>query len=309
MYIIIAIILDWILGDPYNFPHPIRLMGRLISVEEKYIRKITKSQKGLKIAGLLISVLNIFLTFILPFMLLKSIEKYRIIYSIVNVYIMYTCIAAKSLQKESMKVYYGLERSLQEGRHYLSYIVGRDTERLNEEGVIKAAVETVGENTSDGVIAPLFYIMLFGAWGGLVYKMVNTMDSMLGYKNEKYIDLGFFPAKIDDVFNYIPARVTGALMCISSLFRFDIINGFKIMIRDRRNHKSPNSAYPESAVAGLLNIQLGGSGYYFGQLVEKPTIGDGNRNINKEDIKNAIEIMYRTELLILALYIIIIFIL
>ena len=135
-----------------------------------------------------------------------------------------------------------------------------------------------------------------------MYKMVNTMDSMLGYRNEKYMDLGYFPAKVDDVFNYIPARLTGILMCISSIFRFDVRKGLRIMVRDRKNHKSPNSAYPEGAVAGLLNIQLGGNNYYFGKLVEKPTIGDKNRIIEKNDIKRTVEIMYRTEFLLFLLY-------
>ena len=215
---------------------------------------------------------------------------------------MYTCIAARCLDKEAMKVYNELDNGIEGARTQLSYIVGRDTQNLTEEEIVRATVETVGENTADGVIAPLFYIMLLGVPGGLMYKMVNTMDSMLGYKNEKYEDLGFFPARIDDVFNYIPARITGIFMCISSIFRFDSITGFKIMIRDRKNHKSPNAAYPEGAVAGLLNIQLGGNSYYFGNIVEKPTIGDKNRDIHRKDIKKTIEIMYRTEILLLILY-------
>src|SRR5699024_5785730 len=161
----------------------------------------------------------------------------------------------------------------------LSYIVGRETRDLSEEEIIKATIETVSENTSDGVIAPLIYIVLLGAPGGLAYKMVNTMDSMLGYMNDKYVDLGFFPAKIDDVFNYLPARLTGLLMCMGSICSFDVKNGLRIMIRDRKNHKSPNAIYPEGAIAGLLNIQLGGSNTYHGKIVEKPTIGDDIRKV------------------------------
>ena len=144
--------------------------------------------------------------------------------------------------------------------------------------------------------------MILGAPGGLMYKFVNTMDSMLGYMNEKYIDLGYFPAKVDDVFNYIPARVTGILMNLSAIFRFNMKNGFKIMIRDRKNHKSPNAIYPEAAVAGLLQIQLGGNSIYHGKLVEKPSIGDKVFDITKSHIKSTVEIMYRSEILLLIIY-------
>lgn len=304
--ILIAVILDLIIGDPYSFPHPVKLMGRLISLEEKLVREINSGRQGrisnLKIGGLLIVISNIILAFTIPYLLLKTIEEYKVLHSIINIYLIYTCIAARSLDKEAMKVYYGLDKGIEEARYKLSYIVGRDTKNLSEEEVIRAAIETVGENTADGVIAPLFYIMLLGAPGGLMYKMVNTMDSMLGYKNEQYMELGFFPAKVDDVYNYIPARLTGVLMCLSSIFRFNVKNGFRIMIRDRKNHKSPNAAYPEGAVAGLLNIQLGGNSYYFGKIVEKPTIGDRIRNIHRQDIKKTIEIMYRTEVLLLVIY-------
>ncbi|HLR35497.1 MAG TPA: CobD/CbiB family cobalamin biosynthesis protein, partial [Tissierellales bacterium] len=163
---------------------------------------------------------------------------------------------------------------------------------------------TISENTADGVIAPIIYIMVLGAPGGFLYKMVNTMDSMVAYKNEKYKDLGYFPAIVDDIFNYIPARITGILMCLSSIFKYDVKNGFKIMWRDRKNHESPNASYPEGAISGLLNIQLGGDNYYFGKLVKKPTIGDRIRSIEKEDIKRAIDIMYRTEMLLILIYLI-----
>lgn len=304
MELLVAVLLDWLIGDPHSFPHPVKLMGRIISFEERIVRKIFKEEgKKLKIGGFLIVVLNISLAFIVPYLILKCLKGYRLLYSIINIYFIYSCLAARCLDKEAMKVYFALDKSLDKARYKLSFIVGRDTKSLSEEGVIKAAIETVGENTSDGVIAPLIYIMLVGVPGGLMYKMVNTMDSMLGYKNEKYKDLGFFPARVDDLFNYIPARITGLLMCLSSAFRFDVKNGIRIMIRDRKNHKSPNAAYPEGAVAGLLNIQLGGDGLYFGKLVRKPTIGDGIRMVSREDIKRTIEIMYRSEILLLTLYI------
>ena len=304
--IIIAVLLDFLIGDPYSFPHPVKLMGNMISLEDKLIRKTFKTRRGLKIGGFIIVILNLFIYFSIPFMLLKWLKQYNVAYHIVNTYLIYTCIAARCLHVEAMKVYDALSNGIEDAREKLSYIVGRDTKKLNESEIVSADIETVAENTSDGVIAPLFYILLLGAPGGMMYKMVNTMDSMLGYKNEKYIDLGFFPAIVDDIFNYIPARITGFLMCISSLFKYDLQNGFKIMIRDRKSHKSPNSAYPEGAVAGLLNIQLGGSSYYFGKLVEKPTIGDENRHIEREDIKRTIDIMYRTESLIIVTWFIVI---
>lgn len=305
--LMIAVILDFIIGDPYSFPHPVKLMGRIISIEEKLARKIAKSNKALKTMGLMIVGVNVFLGFIIPFALLKLLSPYTIIYNIVNIYLIYTCLAAKSLHYEANMVYKALDKGLEEGRKRLSYIVGRDTSNLNEEEIIKATVETVSENTSDGVIGPLFYIALLGAPGGLAYKFINTMDSMLGYMNEQYLFLGFFPAKVDDLFNLIPARLTAILMNISSMDRFDFINGMKILKRDRRNHKSPNSGYPESATAGLLGIQLGGGNYYHGLYVDKPYIGDPIHKVNKRHIKGSIEIMYRAEIAFLIVFYLIIF--
>lgn len=306
MNILIASILDFIVGDPYNFPHPVKLMGRVISFEELFFRKLTKN-KNLKFMGFIIVIINICLGFFIPYFLLYSLKKINWLYNITNIYLIYTCIAARCLHFEASKVLEELKKGIGQGRKRLSYIVGRDTTKLTEEEIIKATIETVAENTSDGVIAPLLYIMLLGAPGGLMYKFVNTMDSMLGYMNEQYIDLGYFPAKVDDVFNYIPARLTGLLMNISSLFRFNSKNGFKIMIRDRKNHKSPNAIYPEASVAGLLSIQLGGDSVYHGKLVHKATIGDQNNiKIEKGHIRSTIEIMYRSEILLLLIYIFII---
>ncbi len=303
--LILAVILDFFIGDPEGFPHPVILMGKIIAFEDKIFRKIFKSSRGLNFAGFLIIIINIFISFFIPYKILSILKPYPIPYHVVNIYLIFTCIAAKCLHKEAMKVYEGLDKGLEEGRYRLSFIVGRDTSCLDEEEIIKSDIETVAENTSDGVIAPLLYIMILGAPGGFLYKMINTMDSMLGYKNEKYIDLGCFPAKVDDVFNYIPARITGIFMCVSSLFKYNVKNGFKIMWRDRKNHKSPNAAYPEGAVAGLLNIQLGGDNYYFGKLVKKPTIGDELDAVNKGHIKETIKIMYRTEILFVLIYLII----
>ncbi|MBC8589460.1 adenosylcobinamide-phosphate synthase CbiB [Paratissierella segnis] len=306
--LIIAVIIDFLIGDPYSFPHPVKLMGKIIELEEKFIRKYFKSKKKLKIAGLFIVIINISLGFFPIHLILNIIKTNKILYNLVSIYLIYTCIAAKNLMDEANKVLKKLDISVEKARVQLSYIVGRDTQNLNRDEIIKATIETVAENTSDGVIAPYFYIMLFGVPGGFVYKFVNTMDSMLGYKNDKYMDLGFFPAKADDLFNLIPSRLTAVLMNISSLGRFNTKKGFKILIRDRRNHKSPNSGYPESAVAGLLGIQLGGSSYYHGVLVEKPTIGDKDVDIDKTHISNTIEIMYRTLIAFLLLYFLLLYI-
>ena len=300
--LILAIVLDFLIGDPSSFPHPVKLMGRIISFEEKLARKWCKSSKTLKVSGLIIVIVNISLGFFIPFVILKATKDYKVIYTIINTYLIYACIAARCLHHEAIMVSKALDKGIEEGRTRLSYIVGRDTSQLTEESIIKATVETVAENTSDGVIGPLFFIVLLGVPGGLAYKFINTMDSMLGYMNEKYIDLGYFPAKTDDLFNLIPARITGLLMNIASIGRFDYKNGFKILKRDSRNHKSPNSGFPESAIAGLLGIQLGGGNYYHGVYVDKLTIGDEVNKINRRHIKNTIEIMYRSEIAFLIIY-------
>lgn len=297
-----ALILDFLIGDPYSFPHPVKLMGRIISFEEKTARKRCKSDRSLKSWGAGIVLINITISFLVPFYILKFLKGYNLFYHIVNTYFLYTCVAAGCMQREAMKVYRALSKSLDEARYKLSFIVGRETKNLDEKEIIRADVETVAENTSDGVIAPMLYAMIGGAPLAFLYKMVNTMDSMLGYLNEKYRSIGFFPAKTDDAFNFLPSRLTGIIMCLSSVFRFNVSEGFRIMIRDRKNHKSPNCAYPEGAVAGLLGVQLGGDNTYFGEVMKKPKIGDKVRDLEKDDIKRTIEIMYRTEILTAFLY-------
>jgi adenosylcobinamide-phosphate synthase len=186
-----------------------------------------------------------------------------------------------------------LKDDLEEARKQLSYIVGRDTGSLTKEGVVRAVVETIAENMADGIIAPFFYAGIFGAPLAFAYKAVNTLDSMFGYKNEKYMEFGYFPAKLDDVFNYIPARITGLLIVLSSLILgYDYKNSFKIYKRDRYNHTSPNSAHPEAAMAGALGVQLGGANYYFGKIVEKPTIGDKTKEIEINDVNKTAKVLY-----------------
>jgi len=297
LMILLAVILDFILGDPYNFPHPIKLMGNIIAFEDRWLRKGTSRE--LRIKGLFIAVFNISLTFSLISLLLKTLRPYKYAYSLVYIYLVYTSLAAKSLDFEASKVKTALEKSLEAARYQLSFIVGRETKNLEEDEIIRATVETVAENTSDGVIAPLFYSLILGPAGGMTYKMVNTMDSMLGYKNDKYMDFGRYPALIDDVFNYLPARITGLIMCFVGLFFSK--NAFKIMARDRYKHKSPNAGFPEAAIAGILGIQLGGDNYYNGRLVKKPSLGDSKKPVEAKDIKSTINIMYLTEIIFLGL--------
>ncbi len=210
-------------------------------------------------------------------------------------------IAVKSLKKESMNVYNELENgTINSARKAVSRIVGRDTQSLTDEGVTKAAVETVAENTSDGIIAPLFYMLIGGPVLGFLYKAVNTMDSMIGYKNEKYMFLGRAAAKTDDLFNFIPARLSAFFMIISAfILKYDYKNAYKIFKRDRFNHKSPNSAQTESVCAGALNVMLAGDAWYFGKLVKKPTIGDDIRKIEHSDIIKANRLMILTSVLFL----------
>ncbi|WP_026883843.1 adenosylcobinamide-phosphate synthase CbiB [Clostridium akagii] len=305
--IIIAVMIDFLIGDPYWFPHPIIYIGKFISFLEKLGRKLCRSNKALKIFGFVIVFVVCFVSFIIPFLILKLTSQYVIVHHILNIVMIWTTFAARSLHKEAVKVYYALKNNdLEDAKIKLSYIVGRDTQELCENEIIRADVETVAENTSDGVIAPILFAILGGAPLAMLYKAVNTMDSMLGYKNEKFYYIGFFPAKVDDIFNLIPARITGILIAIvSPLVKGNVIFSLKIMLRDRKNHKSPNCAYPEGAAAGAMRIQLGGTNSYFGELVYKPTIGDNVEVLTKEHIKSTILLMYASEILLVIIYILI----
>lgn len=301
MIVYAAIIADWLFGDPVNFPHPVRLMGAIISLEEKIIRKICKTATTLKLGGLFIVVLNIAISFFGIHYLIKLFDFNKYLQLVIQIHLAYTTIAAKSLGKEASEVKKEMKVSVERGRSRLRYIVGRNTDKLSQAGIIRACVETIAENTSDGVIAPIFYL-IFGVPFAFAYKMINTMDSMLGYKNSKYQDLGYFPAKVDDLVNIIPARLTSLLMILSSVFSFDMKNGFKMTIRDHKKHTSPNAGYPESTVAGLLNIQLGGGSFYENIYVEKPYIGDAIRPVRAKDIDDTIRIMYRSEVFFMILF-------
>ena len=294
MDILLGFILDTIIGDPYKLPHPIRWIGSFISILEKLCRKIAKSNTMLMIPGAILVFIVVFVSGGITLLVLKLASFNKYAYLIVSSVICYYMLAGKSLKTESMKVYKAFENNDTEGaRKAVSMIVGRDTQSLTKEGIIKAAVETVAENSSDGVVAPLVYMLIFGPVGGVVYKAVNTMDSMIGYVEEKYFYIGKFAAKLDDVLNYIPARISGILVIISAfILRYDYKNAFMIFKRDRRKHASPNSAQTESAMAGALGVQLAGDATYFGVVHKKPYIGDKKREIENEDIKRANDIMY-----------------
>jgi len=306
--LIIGYILDLTFGDPQGLPHPVRLIGRMISNLEKYLRNKCKNVSDERKAGVMLWIIVVMVSFLIPLVILAFAYSINHIVGIITEAVMiYFILATKSLKIESMKVYSELKNNnLSEARRYLSYIVGRDTENLDASSISRAAVETVAENTSDGVIAPMLFIMLGGAPLGFMYKAINTLDSMVGYKNEKYINMGRFSAMADDVANYIPARIAAYLMIVaSSILKMDYKKAYEIYKRDRRNHSSPNSAHTEAVCAGSLNTMLGGDNYYGGVLVHKPTIGDNIRNIEAEDIKRANDLLYMTSALCMILCIVI----
>ncbi|MDD2979665.1 MAG: adenosylcobinamide-phosphate synthase CbiB [Hespellia sp.] len=299
--VLLGFLLDLILGDPRWLYHPVRAMGALISMMEKIIRCcLPKNKWGERAGGAILVLTVLFVSIGVPFFLLRLAYGIHVVCGIVlETFFCYQLLATKSLRDESMKVYAALEKeNLPEARYAVSMIVGRDTNSLDEEGVTKAAVETIAENTADGVIAPLFYMMIGGAVGGFAYKAVNTMDSMVGYKNERYQCFGTVAAKLDDVANFIPARLAAVLMTAASfLLGMDGRNAWKIFCRDRYQHKSPNSAQTEAVMAGALDVELAGNAFYFGKLCEKPSIGDGLRRIEAEDIRRANRLLYGTAVL------------
>ena len=299
--LVTGFLLDCLLGDPYSLPHPIRLIGRLISALEKFVRV---HFRNLTAGGVFLAVTVLLLSAGTAWGLLFLCYTVNVWLGVAAESILcYYMLAAKCLRDESMKVYHAFrEHDTEKARKAVSMIVGRDTAVLDESGIIRAAVETVAENTSDGVTAPIIFMALFGAVGGVFYKAANTMDSMIGYNNEKYGRIGKFAAKSDDVLNYIPSRLTALMMILSSfLLGLDGKNAFKIWKRDRRKHASPNSAQTESVCAGALDVRLAGDAYYFGELHKKEYIGDDIRPIENEDIPRANRLMYLTSVIILVL--------
>lgn len=297
----IGFLLDMILGDPHWMPHPIRLMGGLIAKLENCLlgaEQERNENRELRRGIWMVCIVSVTTLAAVLLLLLWAYRVHPYAGAVVETVMTYQILAAKCLKTESMKVYHSLKnQKLDQARAAVSMIVGRDTECLDEEGVARAAIETVAENTSDGVIAPMLYTALGGPVLGFFYKAVNTMDSMLGYKNEKYLYFGRAAAKLDDVVNYIPARISACLMILASFLGGRCFSGkhaCDIYRRDKRNHASPNSAHTEAVCAGALGIRLAGDASYFGRRVKKPFIGDALRRVECEDIRRVNRLMYLT---------------
>ena len=310
--LIIAFVLDMLFGDPHFLPlHPVVLIGRFTGFLtkvflERNIKSGQRSRKRERTAGIFLVIFVLLISVSIIALILYGAYRINVYLGIaVEGILCYRLISMKDLRDESMEVYRALietdseeDEALEPARKALSMIVGRDTKKLSREGIIRAAVETVSENTSDGVIAPIIYMALFGGVGAIFYKAVNTMDSMVGYKNEKYIFFGTAAAGLDDAANFIPSRLSALLMIAASfILKLDAKNAIKVFLRDRFKHSSPNSAQTESVCAGALNIRLGGGNYYFGEYVEKPYIGDDTRNVETTDIIKANRLLYVTGIL------------
>lgn len=307
---LLGFVLDLLLGDPHFMPHPVKLMGRGIAFFDKKWNVCSDEEK-LKKGKWLVGIM-LFLTAVVSFFLLfMSYYINTIVGVAVEAVMTYQVIALKSLKTESMKVYKALDSGdVEKARYAVSMIVGRDTSVLDEEGIAKAAVETVAENTSDGVVAPLIYTAILGPVGGMLYKCINTCDSMIGYKSEKYLYFGRTAAKLDDVVNFLPARISAFLMIFASFFlgkEFSTKDAYRIYKRDRFCHASPNSAQTESVVAGALGLKLAGNAVYFGKLVEKPTIGDEKRSIEAKDIVRANQLLYMTSVILMLILMLVLY--
>lgn len=303
--LLLGFLLDCLLGDPHSIPHPVVAIGKLISGLEKLLRWLfPKTKPGEIAAGAVLWVLTVAVSFLVPLGILWACGQVSPWLRIAGSSVMcWQILAAKSLRTESMKVYTALKTgTIEDARYAVSMIVGRDTKELDAPAVARAAVETVAENCSDGVIAPMLFFALGGAPLAFAYKAVNTMDSMLGYVELPYKNIGLVPAKLDDVFNYLPARLCAlAMLAAGGLLGLNVKNGWKIFKRDRYNHASPNSAQTESVCAGLLGLRLAGDARYHGVLHKKPYIGDALREITPEDIPLSCKLMYGTTLVMLTL--------
>ena len=301
LVIISAFCLDVLVGDPRWLYHPVRAIGGLAIRLETPSRKILRFEY-IYIAGVIAVLLVVSLTGAVTWLLLTTASHIHwLSYCIMSTFLLYTTIAAHDLRSHSNEVYKKLtENDLAGGRRKVALIVGRDTANLNEAEITRAAVESVAESTVDGVTAPIFYSLIAGPVGAMVYKAINTLDSTFGYKNDRYMKFGWASAKLDDIANYLPARLTTPVMCLAAgILGLRPINAFKVMLSDRRNHTSPNSGFTEATMAGALGIQLGGKSHYFGTAYKKPLIGRAIEELNSEHIKKANQLMYVTSILFL----------
>ena len=309
-------VLDLILGDPQWMPHPVVGFGKMIALGEKQLNK--GSHRKLK--GALLAIFLVALVFAVIFILDQQLSNLNALLSIVfRTLIIFWCLAGTTLIREVRQTFLAVDRSLEEGRKQVARIVGRDTTQLSAQEIRTAALETLAENLSDGVIAPLFWLAIGGVPGMLTYKMVNTLDSMIGYKTDRYRDFGCFAARLDDVANYLPARITAFLMIVPKLMTINTHHGSKLFTfhfslftfvhENGRRHASPNSGYPEAALAGILNCRFGGPHTYFGQLFDKPYIGENDRLLTTDDMHVAIRINRMAECIALLFIVFIYFIL
>lgn len=300
---IISVVTGWILdrifGDPACLPHPIVGFGKIISFFERHLNKGNRRRAK----GAFTAIFLILTTFVVSQFIIHWISPLSWLYVTASSIVVFFCLAGKTLEKEVIDTFKACDRSLEDGRRQVSRIVGRDTKSLSDQEVKAAALETLSENLSDGVIAPLFWYMILGIPGILTYKMINTLDSMIGYRNDRYRRFGTFAARIDDIANYIPARLTAFLMLMAS----GRLNLLGFVIKYGKAHLSPNSGYPEAALAGILNCRFGGPHDYFGQSVYKPYIGENDRPFNLNDVKIAVGINRKSEFLMLFIVSIILF--
>lgn len=294
--LLLAWVLDLLIGDPASLPHPIVYYGKWIAAGERHLNKDTHRLAK----GAAFSVCSIILAFLVPSIILNYVHSWSsLAYMLLGTILLFYCLAGTTLIKEVSQVFFALNESLEKGRKQVARIVGRDTQDLTAQEVRKAALETLAENLSDGVIAPLFWFLLLGVPGALMYKMVNTLDSMIGYQNAKYKDFGCWAAHIDDVFNYIPARLTALFMALVSGKKLKPL--FKFILKYSRCHASPNSGWPESALAGILDCRFGGPHNYFGEIVYKPYIGENERELTTQDMLKATGINRKVEFLFIIL--------
>lgn len=311
IFIVLAYIIDRIVGDPRSIPHPVILMGNCIKILEKIIRKFFIKETTLKAAGVLFPLVIAGGSFVIIYFFLKILGFINPwIAMVIEIWLISTTVATKGLKDAGLVIYQHIkENNLLKAREALSMIVGRDTAKLNDVEVSRGTVETIAENIVDAIISPLFFALLGGAPLAMTYRAVNTLDSMVGYKNEKYKNLGWASARLDDVMNFFPARITGVLVVFTSfILKFHASNAWKMMRRDAKLHPSPNSGFPEAAVAGALRIQLGGTNYYQGIPSHRAKMGDYNRPLQANDIKLCVKIMDVVSILFVILQFIIFYV-
>ena len=304
-FLLIALIIDFIFADPDWYPHPVVLMGKVINYLEKKLIAVFNHKLRVRIMGLILAIIVIIGTYLITWQIIRvsSSINYYLGFTI-NIWLLFTTIAIKGLVQAGNGIYQAIiNNSLKLARKRLSWIVGRDTDQLRESEIIRATIETLAENTSDGIIAPLFYALLGGAPAAMAYKAVNTLDSMLGYKNQRYLHFGWAAAKIDDLANWIPARITGALFIIAALINgYNWEKAFKTIKRDAKKHPSPNAGYPEAAIAGALGVRLGGVNFYHGEKSFRAYLGVAEVDFNLQQINRTIKLIYWNVGLFLGLY-------